>query len=382
VENLFRFAHGSGGARATHQLLVTADYRRDQEDLDSTVTDYDIFSYVDGSSSKLLLGFLPVGQGLIYKYVATTDATQTDYGVAVQDLIAIGQRVNVLAGLRFESNHIDTVRKGTEQVTAAFGGPLVSLDSAPPVSKTSSVAPRLGVVFKATPRLSLFASYLTAFISPVPGLLTKAGATLDAEHSRQLEGGVKATLRDERIFVTTSVYKTLKDDSFVFYPGYAENEGREESSGFEVELMGALTSEVSLIAGYTYTDMAFTKSSPELTGKTRPGVPTHAFSSWVRYQPSDSRVRGLSLGAGVTSTGRVWASFPNSAALPKVTTVDALVGYERRQWRLQLNGTNLTGALGYNPSGGFFAGGDPHVNPMSAVPTAGRRLTTHLSFRF
>jgi outer membrane receptor protein involved in Fe transport len=93
-------------------------------------------------------------------------------------------------------------------------------------------------------------------------------------------------------------------------------------------------------------------------------------------------VRGLSLGAGVTSTGRVWASFPNSATLPKVTTVDALIGYERRQWRLQLNATNLTDALGYSPSGGFFTGSDPHVNPMSALPIAGRRLTTHLSFRF
>ena len=188
IENVWRFAHGSGGIRVTHQLLASVDYRRDTEDLETFVTDHDVLSYVDGSTSTLLLGVLPVGQGLIYNYTAATDTTQSDTGVAAQDLIAIGTRLNLLAGFRFEANRIDTVRTGTEQITGALGGPVTSLDAAPPAAESTSVAPRLGVVFKATPRLSFYGSYLTAFNSPVPGLLSQAGDLLTPEHSRQRRG--------------------------------------------------------------------------------------------------------------------------------------------------------------------------------------------------
>jgi iron complex outermembrane receptor protein len=258
----------------------------------------------------------------------------------------------------------------------------VSLDAAPPAAESSSVAPRFGVVYKATPRLSFYGSYLTAFNSPGPGLLTQQGELLTPEHSRQVEGGVKTTLRQDRVFLTTAVYKSVKDDAFVFYTGYAENAGREEAAGVEIELVGSVTPEWSLIAGYTFTDMEFKESSPNLIGKTRPGVPEHSFSSWVQYAPSRARMRGWLFGAGVTAISEVWASYPNTATLDGYGSFDAMVGYERQQWRVQLNAANLTDALGYTPSGGFFAGADPNVNPMAALPLAPRRVTAHLSFRF
>lgn len=381
-ENVFRFAHG-GGTRVAHQLLVAMDYRRDREELDTKVRDYDLLSYVDGTTSKLLGGFLPLGQGLIYDFKSTTDATQKDLGIAAQDLIAIGTRVNVLAGVRVEKNTIDTVRRGTEQINGFAGGPIVSLDSAPPQSDNTTAAPRLGVVFKASPRLSVYGSYLTAFISPVPGMLTRSGDLLQPEYSRQLEGGVKLALRQDRIFFTASTYKTAKDDAFVFYPeGFAENAGKEESQGFELELMGAVTPDVRLIAGYTFTDMEFTEAAENLLGKTRPGMPKHAFSSWAQYEGRQGKARGVLIGAGVTANGEVFASYPNTATLDSYVTLNAMAGYERGQWRVQLNASNLNDALGYSPSSGFFTGNDPNVNPMAAMPIAGRRITTQLTFRF
>lgn len=380
VENVFRFAHGTGRTRIAHQLVAALDYRRDHEKLDTKAQDYDTLSYVDGRTSTLLGGLVPLGLGLIYDFKSTSDATQTDLGVAAQDLIAIGDRVNVLAGARIEHNRIDTVRAGFDHTS---GAPPVTLDSAPPDSNKTSVAPRLGVVYKATPRVSLYTSYLTAFISPVPGALTQSGDLLDAEHSRQLEAGIKTALKRDRLFVTASTYKTVKDDAFVFYPqGYAENAGREESKGFELELMGAVTPQLNVVAGYTFSDMEFTESSPNLKGKTRPGMPRNSFSSWAQYSAADGQLRGLELGAGVTAIGDVFASYPNSASLDGYWQLNAMVGYERQQWRVQLNAANLNDALGYSPSGGFFTGADPNVQPMSALPISGRRLTANVSFRF
>ena len=152
--------------------------------------------------------------------------------------------------------------------------------------------------------------------------------------------------------------------------------------GAEIELVGSVTPEWSLIASYTFTDMEFTESSPNLQGKTRPGVPRNAFSTWVQYAPDHARMKGVLLGAGVSTIGEVWASYPNTATLEGFSSLDAMVGYEWRKWRFQINAANLTNALGYSPSGGFFAGSDPNTNPMSAMPIAPRRVTARVSYRF
>jgi iron complex outermembrane receptor protein len=379
-ENVYRFAQGRGSWRVAHQLLAEGDYRRDNEQFNTVARDHSVLSYVDGSTSTLLGGSIPLGQGLVYDFKSASDATQSDAAFAAQDLIAIGDRVNLLAGVRLEHNHVHTIRTGHERINP---GPVVSLDSAPPDANNTTLAPRLGVVYKTTPRISLYSSYLTAFISPVPGVLTKAGDVLDAEHSRQLEGGLKTALRRDRLFFTAAVYTTVKDNAFVFYPeGYAENAGREESKGVELEVLGAVTSHLNVMGGYTYTEAEFTESSPDLKGKTRPGLPRHSFSSWVQYSAGEGQLRGLEVGAGVNAIGSVFASYPNTASLDGYASVNAMVGYGRKQWRLQMNGWNLNDALGYSPSGGFFTGSDPNIQPMSALPIPGRRITTTLSVRF
>ncbi len=377
AESVFTFDAGS----TKHQLLAAADYREDEENLVTDILDHRFLDYETGAIATSILG-IPMGQGFLYEERTRTLATGTDVGFALQDLIELTPRINILAGVRFENNTISSRRTGLQRINGALGAPAVSLDAFPEDSKTDNVAPRLGIVYKVTPNASLYASYLTAFISPIPGLLTLEGTPLDPESSRQYEAGLKLSLLGNRLLMTTSAYDIAKNDAFVFYGTYGDNAGLEESSGFEVDLTGALTDRINIMAGYSYTNMEFVKGEARLEGKTRPGVPDHAANLWAVYNAPDGPLYGVSAGLGAYYIGDVWISYTNSSLLPSYTTVDGMLAYQFGSWRLQANLQNLTDAEGYSPSSGYAGGNDPNLTPPMAMPIGPRRLTLNVTYGF
>lgn len=377
VESIFAFDAGA----TKHQLLAVADYREDVDDLQTDILDDRLLDYDNEAIATSLLG-VPLGQGHFYAEHTKVRATGRDVGFAVQDLIELTPRLNLLAGIRFENNTVTSRRTGSQQTFGVLGGPLLSLDSAPEDSQTDNIAPRAGLLFKLTPNASVYASYLTAFISPVPGLLTLEGTPLDPESSRQWEAGFKVSMLDNRLLLTSSVYDIAKNDAFVYYGTYADNAGLEESRGFEIDLTGALTPQVNLIAGYSYTDMEFVKGEARLEGKTRPGVPDHAANVWGVYNAPAGPLGGFSAGLGAYYISEVWISYTNSSQLPSYTTVDGMLAYQFGNWRAQLNMQNLNDAEGYSPSSGYAGGNDPNLTPAMAMPIGPRRVTVNLTYGF
>lgn len=377
VESVFAFDVGS----TSHQLLAAADYREDVEDLATDILDHQLLDYVTEARTTSLFG-IPFGQGYLYEERTRTRATGKDVGFAIQDLIELTPRINVLAGVRFENNTISSRRTGLQRINGAFGAPAVSLDAFPEDSKTDNVAPRVGIVYKVTPNASLYASYLTAFISPIPGLLTLEGTPLDPESSRQYEAGLKLSLLGNRLLMTTSAFDIAKEDAFVFYGTYGDNAGLEESSGFELDVTGALTDRINIMAGYSYTNMEFVKGEARLEGKTRPGVPEHAANVWGVWNAPDGPLYGVSAGVGAYYIGDVWISYTNSATLPSYTSVDGMVAYQFGSWRLQANLQNVGDAEGYSPSSGYAGGNDPNLTPAMAMPIGPRRLTLNVTYGF
>ena len=377
LENAFAFEAGS----TKHQLVAAADYREDIENLETLILDHRLVNYVTGDISTSLFN-LPMGTGLFFKEQSTVEATGRDVGVAVQDLIELTPRLNLLAGLRYEQNTITSRRTGMQQIFAVLGAPAVSLDSFPDDSKSDNIAPRAGILFKVTPDLSVYGSYLTAFFSPPPGALTAEGTPLDPESSQQLEVGVKASFFANRLLLTSSIYDIEKNDAFVYYATYADNAGLEESKGFEIDLTGAITPEINLMAGYSHTDMEFVSGEERLVGKTRPGVPEHAFNVWGVYNASSGALSGFSAGLGAYYISKVWISYTNSSELPSYTTVDGMLGYRWGNWRAQMNLQNLNDAEGYSPSSGYAGGNDPNLTPGMAMPIPPRRVTFNLIYGF
>ena len=377
LENAFAFELGN----TKHQLVAAADYREDVENLHTVILDHRLVDYITGETATSFFG-IPMGQGLFYDERTDVEATGRDIGVAVQDLIELSPRWNLLAGLRYEKNRITSARTGSQQINGVLGGPVVSLDSFPEDSNSDHVAPRFGVLFKVTPELSVYGSYLTAFFSPTPGALTQEGNPLEPESSQQLEFGVKASFFSNSLLLTSSIYDIEKNDAFVYYGTYAENAGLEESKGFELDLTGAITPQINLTAGYSHTDMEFVNGEARLVGKTRPGVPEHAFNVWGVYNSTTGPLSGFSAGLGAYYISEVWISYTNSSELPSYTTVDGMVAYRWGNWRAQMNLQNLNDAEGYSPSSGYAGGNDPNLTPGMAMPIPPRRVTFNLIYGF
>ena len=375
IENLFTAESGS----VKHQLLVGADYRNENEFLPQAATDHDLLDYTTGQRATSIFG-LPFGAGLFYDYKSETHTSNHDLGLAAQDLIEIGTKLTVLAGVRFERDKTFARRTGFLTLQKVLGGVPTPLDANPAPRSSNNVAPRLGVVYRVTPETSVYGSYLTSFISPVPGLLTQSGDPLKPEKAGEWEIGVKTAIVPQRLMATAAAYQITKRDAFVFFPLYAENAGRERSKGVELDLTGAVTPDLNITAGVSSTNMKFLDGDPTLIGKTREGVPSTAWNLWAAYNPA--RLHGLMLGAGLSNISSVWGNYTNTAKLPGYTIVDAMAGYQANAWRLQLNLHNLGSSKGYWPTAGFSGGKDANLDPLTALPIPPRRWTLNLSYLF
>ncbi|HEX2337465.1 MAG TPA: TonB-dependent receptor, partial [Hyphomicrobiaceae bacterium] len=75
-------------------------------------------------------------------------------------------------------------------------------------------------------------------------------------------------------------------------------------------------------------------------GKHVPTVPLRQASLWGKYKFSMFGVEGFSAGAGVRYVGDSWGGL-DDVKTPGVTLVDAMIGWESRHWRFQVNATNL-----------------------------------------
>src|SRR5690606_11792214 len=88
--------------------------------------------------------------------------------------------------------------------------------------------------------------------------------------------------------------------------------GAVRSLGIELEAQASLTPRLSLLAGYTFSDMEVTAGQYE--GKTPYLAPRHKASLWLSY----AFEAGLTLGGGVRHTSSLWADSDNTAKVAGV----------------------------------------------------------------
>jgi iron complex outermembrane receptor protein len=71
-----------------------------------------------------------------------------------------------------------------------------------------------------------------------------------------------------------------------------------KSKGIELDVIGAISNEVTVIANYAYTDAKVTRdTNPDIVG-TREQAPLHTINAWVKYNIHDGALKGLGVGIG------------------------------------------------------------------------------------
>ena len=263
--------------------------------------------------------------GLVRDTVSTVE-TVSAY---VQDQISIGDRFDIVAGLRFDRFDIDGV-----DLQPAVDRPFSRTDE--------KVSPRLGLIFKPQPDLSLYASYSRSFL-PRAGdqflSLSTMQEDLEPERFTNTELGVKWQARPNLI-LTAALFQLDRTNATTPDPNNVAmsiNVGETRTKGLELSATGNITDRWQISAGYAWQDAVLAGNDFVRLAQ----VPEQQFSLWNRFNVSNR----LGLGLGVTHQSDQFAAIRTSNAttrLPGFVRVDAAAFYELSdRVQVQLNIENL-----------------------------------------
>lgn len=247
----------------------------------------------------------------------------------VQDQISLGERFEVVAGLRYDRFEI------------------TGLDFMPdpdrPFARTDEkVSPRLGLIYKPQPAVSIYSSYSRSFL-PRSGdqflTLSVTQQNLEPEEFTNHEVGAKWDIRPD-LNVTAAVFRLDRTNATTpdpLNPTVTINVGATRTEGFELALTGRVMPNWQVSGGYSWQDARLQGNDSVRLGQT----PKQQISVWNRYDIS----RRLGFGLGVIHQSSQFAAIRTSATttrLPGFTRVDAAVFYRVSDTvRMQLNIENL-----------------------------------------
>ena len=310
----------------------------------------------------------------IYRIVAATGANmrETDQryiGGFLIERMWLTPQLSVIGGLRLSNYDIDYKTYGNGAATT-----LIS-------SNDTFADPRASLVFEPTSSQTYYFSYATShsppgsYITTLPATFTAGNSGLAPETNTIYELGAKIGLIENRLGLYGALYRIEKGNAFVTDPiaGTITQSGDEQrNQGIEIGATGLITRDWTITANYTYMDSETTKSgTPANVGKRVQYVPEHAAAVWTTYEAMRDTPYQFTLGGGITYRSQVYLNAANTAEVPANFSLDALISHnfgERRQWRVAVNGYNLTNELNYDSLFG-----------NRAIPSAGRTVLVSLS---
>jgi catecholate siderophore receptor len=320
-------------------------------------------SFADGNTT-------PIGDPTVDKDVIfapdgddTDNRVRADIAAAyMQDQLRPADWIEIVAGLRF-----DSFRLNVDDLRPLVPGTYQRRDNL--------WSPRLGLVLKPTPDLSLYASYSRSYL-PQSGdqssSLTNVTEGLKPERFDNYEVGAKWELFDG-LLATAALYQLDRSNTRATDPTdptHTVLTGKQRSRGLEFGLERSVTSRWLVSAGYTLQKAEIvetTNAAPK--GREVPLVPRHSFSLWNRYNVTDA----FGVGLGLIARFKSYASISNAVTLPGYVRLDAALYYRLPGGiQAQLNAENLIGAH-YFPSAN---------NDNNIAPGAPRTIKATLGYSF
>jgi iron complex outermembrane recepter protein len=270
----------------------------------------------------------------------------------IQDQIQFGSRLYLLLGVRFDQAWAHSGQTIYSQANGGVWSPYV-LNGA----KVHAVKQRDGIVWRASPWLSVYAQYSENF-GATPGLYVGAdGPTaifLPQQSASEWEGGLKVGLADDQIAGTVAIFSLTKKNiaSALLEPaldpsGLLFLTGTARHRGVEIDVHGEVWPGLQLLASYAYINSRISNfpsgnvgNGAETMGGTGDrlfGVPHNGGSVWASYRFSGDRLRGLKLGAGGIVRSAREGDNVNDYVLPGFIKWNTFASYGWRTGGLQLD---------------------------------------------
>jgi catecholate siderophore receptor len=342
-ENLFTqtdlvWKTGLGGI--DHTLLFGFELGR-QETLNRRVNGF--FQPSDSGSLLVPLADPTVRANLVFRgtntNAARTPAPFNDgitkvAALYVQDQLRLSDAFQIVAGLRFDRIDTEVLDRNTNRTFER---------------EDDLVSPRLGLIVKPVPALSLYAGYGRSYLPSSGDQFTSldlSGEALKPERFDNYEVGAKWEPLPG-LLATAALYQLDRTNSRAPgpTPGVILLTGKQRSRGIELGLERNVSDRWQISAGYALQKAQIrtrtTACNPEVARCEVPLVPRHQFSLWNRYEATER----LGVGLGVIARSKSFASISNAVTLAGYTRLDAALFYDITDGlEAQLNVENLLGA--------------------------------------
>jgi catecholate siderophore receptor len=229
------------------------------------------------------------------------------FSAYVQNQISVGEHVDIVGGIRYDHFEI-------EGMNLRAGSPFARTDD--------KWSPRIGLILKPNPALSLYASYSRSFL-PRSGdqfiSLDPTTQNLAPEKFTNYEIGAKWDVKPD-LSVTAALFQLDRTNTTTpdpANPTVTILAGKTRTRGAELGLAGKVTSRWQVSGGYTWQDGHLKGADSIRTAQ----VPRHQFALWNRYDFN----RTAGVGLGVVHQSSQWAALHN----PGVSTATRLPGFTR-----------------------------------------------------
>lgn len=297
--------------------------------------------------------------------LSTSAATFDEYGLSVQNLIKATDKLNILAGLRYDHFKIDNdvVSFFSEN---ASNSALLDQRAAGLEQKIKSsndnISGQFGIIYDLTDNASVYASYSDSFTPNYPsvtaGVISGVG-NLAPEEATQYEIGVKSKFFDDKLRVSLSAYELTRENVL-----RAENltvflNGEEKTKGVDLTSSIQFIPGLNVLASYSYIDgevVDDNNDSNDNEGNSLINIPENKARIWGSYEIQGGKFAGLGFGLGAEYVDSRFGDAGNTFELPSYTTYDTAVwGYisagQNQRLRLQAGIKNLTDEEFFSASG-------------------------------
>lgn len=204
--------------------------------------------------------------------------------------------------------------------------------------------PMIGVVYRVTPTVSAYASYVEGYLPQVGNVMCD-GSKSPSMETQNKEAGMKFDLFDSKFSVTTSVF-TLDQTNVLSYNSASRCNtpiAAQQTKGVELDMAGEVYQGLNLLFNATYSTL------DDASGKTLvyAARPTQRASLWATYDFQSESLRGWGVGLGVTGNNKSYLGYKYKTSttdpvkLPGSARVDGNVSYRQKDWSLMLGVKNL-----------------------------------------
>ncbi|WAP70631.1 TonB-dependent siderophore receptor [Jiella pelagia] len=277
------------------------------------------------------------GRGCVIPYRQLIDDTEIEIvGLYAQEELTIDERWILTFGGRYD--HVEQ----TNDYDYDYGGGFLSqgTDQVTDEAFTS----RLGLTYKATDEVSLYANYSESF-QPIGTSRASLAEPAKPQEGTQYEVGAKYAPVGLDALFTLALFDLTQSNVTQWDPNYTAQYqlGEVNVRGVELEGKMALDERMNLTLAYSYWDAEIKEDVLGNTGNRPQLVPEHIASIWADYTiPGEGMIGDLTLGAGLRYFGPSYADDANTIDLDSRTTVDAALTYKvTESATLQVNATNI-----------------------------------------